>query len=261
MAVNTRTGWTAGTISHNVDLHDRALATRTPDAAPPTPASSAIGPLNGWGQVPLTAAQLMTDPSGVHDPSLASRKYMNPGTGVRDTAAQASVFQSDDAPAFLQQAIANLNAEQAMKRAQQSELVNRILSGVNSGGNNAYLWSEALRGASVTPGAHVSFGSAIQNPDIGAGYKTAADAYAGKTNQQTQSLRMANVSLKSISELEKQRARLGATIMGGYTGSPQQALDQQLNDAYASASPDSATQRLGRSANRSSGWSPTPPVF
>lgn len=257
MPVNTRNGWTAATISHDAGLHDLSLKSRNPlIGAAPTQAPSAIGPVNGWAQNPISAADLMTDPSAAKDSSLASRKYMNPGTGAREAAASASVYQQADAPAFLQQAISNLNSEQAMKRAQQSELVNRILMGVNSGGPNDYLWAEALRAASVGAGAHVNFSSAVQDPRVGIGYENAANAYADKTAEQTKSLTAANTAINGIPEMEKQRARLGSVVMGGYEGSPQQQLDRQLTQSHLAASPVSSTQLLGRSAN-ASGWFPT----
>jgi hypothetical protein len=262
MAVNTQNGWTAGSISHDADLHDAALASRkTVDAPAPKPAGSSVGLLNAYAQSPLSAAQLLTDPSHLHDSSLGSRTYMNPGTGLRDAAAVGSVYQQNDVPAFLQQSIANLNAEQTMKRAMQAELVNRILAGVQQGGPNDYLWAEALRGAAVNPGAHVAFNAAIQNPLLGQGYKTAADAFAQKTAQQTTSLKNANTALNSIAPLEQQRAKLGNVVMGGYTGSSQQQLDQQITDSYVNAGPSSATQMLGRAAGSGSGWLPTLPTY
>lgn len=260
MAINTRNGWTAATLAHNADLHDASLATLQPAAPMPTPAASDVGPINGLAQSPLTAAALLTDPNGVHDQTLASRAFKNPGTGFRDVAAQGSVYQQNNVPAFLQQSIANLNAEQAMKRAQQSELVNRILQGVNSNSPNNYLFAEALRAAAVGAGAHVNFNAAVLDPALGRGYETATNAYANKTNQQTQSLKAANTAVSAIPALSQQRARLGAVVMGGYEGSQQQKLDRQIALASEAATPMSSTQLLGRSAN-SSGWFPTLPYY
>lgn len=253
-------GWTASSLAPNMELHDASLATRIPDAPLPAPAASVTGPVNAWAQIPLSAAQLRTDPSVAKDPSLASRSYMNPMTGLRDTAASASVYQQADAPAFLQQAISNLNAEQALKRSMQAELVNRIITGMQGGGNDSYLWTEALRAAAVNPGAHVAFQSAVSDPAVGRGYETASKAAAGKLTEQTKSLSMANSALSALPDLQAQRARLGSVVMGGYQGSDQQRLDNKIQQAYMNSGPSSSTQLLGRSANYS-GWMPSLPTF
>lgn len=261
MAINFRNGWTSGSISHNSDLHDQALATLAPTQYA-SPATSDVGSVNGLAQLPMTAADLLASPSDIHDPKLASAPYGNPGTGFRDAPIISSVYQTNNVPGFLQQSIANLNAEQALKRSLQSELVNRIVGGMQGGGPNAYLWTEALRSAAVNPGAHVSFNAAVQNPLIGQGYNTAANAYAGKTTQQTQALSAANRAGAAIPELEQQRAKLGSVVMGGYTGSAQQKLDHQISGAYEAASPNSSTQRLARSVSGpNSGWFPTLPTY
>jgi hypothetical protein len=145
----------------------------------------------------------------------------------------------------------------------QAELVNRIVTGVSKGGPDDYLWTEALRAAAVNPGAHVQFGAAVQNPALGQGYKTAAQAYADKSAQETTALKQANNALSVPQDLMNQRSRLGATVMGGYAGSPQQSVDRQLMDSYINASPDSAVQQLGRSVsgNRGSGWLPSLPIY
>ncbi len=266
-------GWTSQSISHNTDLHDQSLATLAqPEASPAatqgsmslqtdpstgrqyyqtapaagTPAS-AVGSLTDLSTRPLTAADLMTKPTDLHDPTLGSRAYTNPYQGFRDAPITTSVYQQENVPAFLQQSIANLNAEQSMKRALQSELTNRLASGLQGGGPNSYLWAEALRAAAVNPGAHVGFGAAVQNPAIGEGYKTAANAYAGLAGQQAASIAAANKQPATLQDLLTQRARLSSSIMGGNPATV--ALDQRITDAYLSGGPNSSVQQLARSAS------------
>ena len=261
MAVNFQNGWTSGSISHDGELHDRALATLAPTQYA-QPAESAVGSVNGLAQNPLTAADLLAKPTDLHDPKLASAPYGNPMQGFRDAPIVSSVYQTNNVPGFLQQSIANLNAEQALKRSLQSEMVNRIMMGMQQGGPNGYLWTEALRAAAVNPGAHVAFNASVMDPAIGAGYSKAAGAYADKTNQQTTALKAANSAGSMIPDLETQRARLGSVVMGGYQGSPQQRIDQQLTQAHLQASPQSGTQQLARSVSGpNSGWFPSIPIF
>jgi hypothetical protein len=246
-------------------LNDPSLGSRFMDAAMPQLPSSSVGSVNAAAQLPMTAAQLAVTPDTLHNSSLGSRSTIDPNTGVRTAPIVASTAQigNGSVPDFLRNSIANLNAEQEMKRAMQAELVNRIVSGVSSGGPNSYLWTEALRSAAVNPGAHVSFNAAVQNPLIGQGYQQAASAYADKTAQQTQALKAANGSGANIADLQAQRARLGASVMGSnYSGSAQQQLDNKITDAYLAGSPNSATQQLARSVSGpNSGWSPALPTF
>jgi hypothetical protein len=241
-------GWTSQSISHDQNLHDQSLASiAQPDPAPPTPAPSDVGAINGLAQNPLTAAQLTTTPTDLHDPTLGTRAYTNPDTGFRDAPIVTSVYQQENVPGFLQQSIANLNSEQAMKRALQSELTNRLVGGLQGGGPNSYLWAEALRAASVNPGAHVGFGAAVQNPAIGEGYKTAANAYAGLAGQQAASIAAANKQPATLQDLLTQRSRLSSSIMGGNPAAVQ--LDQRITDAYLNSGPNSSVQQLARSAS------------
>jgi hypothetical protein len=265
--VNTLNGWTGRSISHNADLHDAAhetLSAAVMDTMPQAPSSS-VGSVNSSAQLNTPASQLAMTPETLHDPSLGSRGTINPNTGLREAPIVASVSQmgNGSVPDILKQSIANLNAEQTMKRAMQAELVNRIVSGVATGGPNSYLWTEALRSAAVNPGAHVQFNAAVQNPLLGEGYKQAASAYADKTAQQTQALKAANNSAGDIASLQAQRARLGSTVMGAnYSNSPQQQLDAKITDAYLAGSPNSATQQLARSVSGpNSGWFSALPTF
>ncbi len=153
-------GWTAATIA--------------------TPQPSVTGPVNAMAQNNVTAADLRTTPSTLADSTLGSRRYMNPNTGIRDVAVSGSVYAQPDVPAFLSQAVSNLNAEQALRRSLQAEWNDKLLMGAMGqvSGSDPYLWMEALRAASVGPGSSVSFGQAIQDPNQGRAAVTNANANA-----------------------------------------------------------------------------------
>lgn len=253
------------------------LASRTPQQITPPkppPGPSEVGPVNALAQQPYSAASLMTRPTTAIDPTLGSRLYQNPLTGFREVAAQQSVYAQPQAPAFLQNAITNLNAEQSMARSAQAELTDRILkgaSGLTARGmegtqmdqDNAYLWQEALRAAAVNPGAHVNFGAAVTDPRQGISAITSANALAAKAAQQTAAIQAANLIPMQIKALQKKRANLGAVPGGFYMGSRQQELDKQLFALEDQGQATSGVQRLGQSAARSaSGWSsPTLPYY
>lgn len=259
MAINLTRGWTSGTLT-------APLASRTPSQIrPPLPApgSSEVGPVNALAQQPYSAASLLTRPTDAVDQTLGSRLYQNPLTGFREVAAQQSVYAQPSAPAFLQNAIAGLNAEQTMARSAQSELVDRIMkgaagqtaTGAPGGGGDPYLWQEALRAASVNPGAHVNFGAAVTDPRQGLAAITSANALSAKAAQQTAAIRAANAVPIQIAALQKRRDQLGYAGFGQYAGSRQQALDRQLFNLEDQGAAASGIQQLGQKAARSSsGW-------
>jgi hypothetical protein len=79
----------------------------------------------------------MTTPSTLSDPTLASRHYLNPNTGIRDPIASGSVYAMDNVPAYLSQAVASLNQEQALRRSLQAEWNDRILRQALNGGSDS----------------------------------------------------------------------------------------------------------------------------
>lgn len=255
-------GWTATTIGPSAKLQSRAGTALMGAATTPTPGPSSVGPVNALAQLPITADVLRSPSMNLVDPTLASRPFVNPNTGAREVAAQASVYQQPNVPAFLQEAVSKLNAEQALRRSMQSELLNKIMSNAQAGGPDAYLWQEALRAASVTPGAHVNFAAPIENPALAAAQQTAAQAYQQEAAQRTHAVMAANQATNNLHRLEMQRSALGNAAFGMYQGSPQQKLDQRLFDATLAATPTSSVQLLGRSAARNSGgWTPTMPTY
>lgn len=259
MAINLTRGWTSGTLT-------APLASRTPSQLRqplPAPGPSEVGPVNALAQSPYSAASLMTKPTDAVDQTLGSRLYMNPLTGFREVAAQQSVYAQPSAPAFLQNAISNLNAEQTMARSAQSELVDRIMKGASGltatgapgGGGDPYLWQEALRAASVNPGAHVNFGAAVADPRQGMAAITSANALAMKAAQQSAAIQAARSIPVQILALQKKRDLLGPAAGGFYAGSRQQVMDRQLFDLQGQAEATSGIQQLGqKSARSNSGW-------
>lgn len=180
-----------------------SIASRTDDLRQVLPRAqeSVVGPVNAMAQNDDPAAMLRTDATGVVDPVLGSRLYKNPNTGIRDPIASGSVYAMSNVPAYLSQTVAALNEEQSLKRALQAEWNNRLLQGVASGGPDAYLFAEALRAASVSPGASASFGQRIADPNVGRAQQLFA---------QTQAKVEAD-RLKAFQELEQARRQLAQT--------------------------------------------------
>lgn len=218
--------------------------------APGWTASSVVGPINAVGQKSASAADLLTRGGYARDRKLASRDFMNPNTGVRSPAIVASVYRQPNMPAYLTQAVERLNMEQGLRRSLQSEWNNRILRQAATPGPDQYLWMEAARAASVSPGAAVTFRQAVQNPMIGQGYKAMATEQANVEKQ-----RVAN--LTRAENLQRQLA-------GMPLNSPGRAeLMLQIRDAQELAKGlPSSTANPGAAASRPppkpnpSGWTP-----
>lgn len=248
----SQSGWTSRAASPK-SLESRRITT-PPPVTPVT--QSSVGPVNALAQTLATAAQLRTNTTTPKDPTLASRSPSGADlAGRRDVAAQASVYQTPNVPAFLTQAISDLNANQSLRRSAHAELIDTLFGQAMTGNLSAW---DALRAASVQPGAHVSL-SPITDPNVGIGYQTASNAYAGQLAAQTGAIRAAQAVPGQIATLEAQRARLGNAGFGGYWGSQQQNLDRQITDLYGAGSARSAVQQLGQSAARGgSAWLPNP---
>jgi|SRR5712664_285818 len=268
MAYNLQNGWTGAhlvpTTPAEFGLRDSSLGSRTGVVPPPNPQtpSSNVGPVNAGAQLPLSASQLGTTPSTLIDASLGSRTGSDPNAGKQSVYAQASVYNNQNAPAFLAQQVANLNAEQTMRRSAQAELLNRIVGGVAGGGPDAYLWDEALRAASVQPGAMVNFAAPVLDPRIGIAQKIIAQGYSDRAQQQAQAIRQANDAQQQLSDLQKRRAIIGPNPFGQYSGSEQQQLDTRIQDLMDKTSSTGSLQLLGQaSAAAGSGWTPRLPQY
>lgn len=231
-------------------LDDPALGSRTSGWSPVTPLPSVTGPVNALAQNNVPAALMTTTPATLYDASLGSRQYKNPNTGIRDPVASGSVYAMSNVPAYLSQTVAALNEEQALKRSLQAEWNNRLLQGVGGAGPNSYLYAEALRAASVSPGASVSFGQRISDPQTGR-----AQAQNAATQAQVEADRR-----RAFQELESVRKQMAITP----PGTPEYMNLWQRSRQLAPAG--SYVARVGGSGGGYSsgfsggGWSSRPPV-
>jgi hypothetical protein len=155
----------------------------------------------------------------------------------------------------LAQAVTDLNTEQALKRSLQSEWNSKILGLAQGGGPNNYLFQEALRAASVSPGAHVNFGAAVQNPDIGTGYLQAAQGQRAEATARAAAISAPQQHQQQIAALQKERQQLGANSFGMYSGSRQKAIDDQLFQLQTQLA---GANQVASGQNRTSGWTPAP---
>lgn len=171
------TGWTSATINQAQAAKADALSQ-----------GAVAGQNSALAKAPITADALRTTPSTLSDARLGSRSFKNPNTGIRDVAASGSVYAMSDVPAFLSQAVAGLNAEQALRRSVQAEWNDRLLRNAESS-SDPYLWMEAIRAASVNPGSSVAFGQQILDPNQGR-----ANLIAAQSNANLNSMRSRIIS-------------------------------------------------------------------
>lgn len=137
-------------------------------------ADSVVGAINAAAQAPIRAEDLLTSTGDARDPSLESRKFMNPYTGVRDPAVVGSLYAQPDTPAWLANEVAALNDEQALRRSAQAEVFNKVFEQATGGGGLP--WLEVLRAAVLQPGVEAGFGSAVVDPNVGRAAMTEAEA-------------------------------------------------------------------------------------
>lgn len=246
MPLFSHTGWSSSTVG------PRGLESRRITAAPTvTPEPLALGPATALA---ATAAlpQNITGLSPVN-PSLASRR--TGGVGPQQVAIQTSPYRTQNVPAFLNQAISDLNLNQSLRRSQHAELVNRLFQEAMTGNLSAW---DALRAASLQPGVHAQL-APITDPNTGIAAAEQSRAAAGQLAAQTAAIRAAQAIPQQISTLEAQQARLGSAPFGFYQGSAQQRLNTQLTDLYGQRTARSSVQQLGQAAARSgSGWLSNP---
>lgn len=218
------------------------------------PLDSAVGGVNALAQNNVSADSLRTTPSTLSDTGLASRKFMNPNTGIRDVAASGSVYAMSDVPAFLSQAVSSLNAEQSLRRSLQAEWNDKLLRGAMgqySGSADPYVWMEALRAASVGPGSNVSFGQAIQDPNSGKAALLRAQAQQVLNSQKAEAIHQA---LGTSYNLNKTASGVSSPGWGLGGSIPSNSIDSQrsvLQDQARFLSPI-ATSAAG--GGQPSGW-------
>lgn len=209
------------------------------------PAPAGTGGTTNPGAPANTANDLKTSTAGLNDPTLGSRGYTNPLTGNRQVVAQGSVYLQPQVPAFLTQAINDLNDEQARKRMMLSEWQSNLLKRYDTAGANAYLLAPALTAMSAQPGSSVTLaGSSIfQNPVTGQAQKTVADAtdYAKRV--------AASAPQSMDYEIGKVQQQLNNLPTGFGTGQQRYDLQQQLMDLQRKRT--TANAPLGAAAT---GW-------
>lgn len=228
-------GWRSSTIAPRYSPPSAAGSPVTPAAMPAQPESN-VGPVNAAAQSPLTAAALAITPQTLNDSKLGSRLFGSTVPGKAQPFLAESVYQQPNVPAFLSQAVSDLNTEQALKRSLQSEWNNKILGLANSGSPDSYLYQEAVRAASVAPGAHVNFGAAIQSPDVAAGYKAASEGAGKLATAQAGAISAPQQLQSKISMLQREKEQLGQNAFGQYHNSRQQKIDQELFDLQSQLS-------------------------
>lgn len=177
-------------------------------------------------------------------------------TRQKDVAVRTSTFSNPNVPAYLNQAISDLNSEQSLKRSLQQEWQDRLFRMASSDSPDAYLWQEALRAASVAPGTSVTFGSAIDNPELARAKVGQAKAISEESVSRKRVLDEPMMQQRQLSDLEKRRAQLGQTVFGGYSGSAQQGLDNEISNLQLRI-----LNPAGLPSSRSSGWSPSLPFI
>jgi hypothetical protein len=182
------TGWTSASINEAQAAKAAALAE-----------GAVAGTNSALAKAPITAEALRTTPSTLSDATLGSRRFVNPNTGVRDVAATGSVYAMSDVPAYLSQAVAGLNAEQALRRSVQAEWNDRLLRNAEDS-SNPYVWMEAIRAASVNPGSSVAFGQAIQDPNRGLADMRRAQGESVLNNQRASILHQASGNLYRVNK-------------------------------------------------------------
>ena len=231
-------GWTAATLAPNEQLQDATLS--TVDAS-----------VTGAADALLAPDVLRTTPQALGDPTLGSRAFRSsPQDAI--PVARTSVYQTPNAPAFLADAVARLNATQAGQQTAQQRLVQQLLGIVGGGNPNAYLVAPALAAAAGGGGGPGSGGlslAPIQNPLIGQGYSELAKAQAGRATAQTTAINRVNDLQSQILDLKRRQAQQPQSSTFSWGGSGQNTankifdLEQQLKSA----------QQLGTAA-ASSGW-------
>lgn len=218
-------------------------------ATPPSPTAT-----------PVTPNAFATVPQQLSDPTLGSRPVssVNPTRPHGTESLSMSVYGTPNVPGFLTQAVSNLNAEQSLQRALRQEWQNRLVQLASTPGENQFLWQEALRAASVQPGANVTFASPVFDPSLSQSYQTAVETYTEESKARAEAANQPNTLLQRQQQLEAEKARLGANPFGQYTGSRQSEIDTELQNIYQQ---QQNTMARPRSVSAGAGWVPAFPRF
>lgn len=192
----------------------------------------------GW-VAPDPLASLRTSKAGLADATLGSRDWHNPNVGVRDVLAVGSVYQQSDVPAFLTNAVLNLNKTQAEREANQEAYRRNLLAAYGSGaGPNAYLLAPALAASAVAPGRSVTIGGrAFENPLVGQGENAVATSHSSAVNTINAQVQARE---RKIADLKQQISTAWGPAANVHRGNLQmqladeeRALKELQNSAYA----------------------------
>lgn len=242
------TGWTSATINQAQAAKADALAQ-----------GAVAGTNSALAKAPITADALRTTPSTLSDARLGSRGFVNPNTGIRDVVASGSVYNQPNVPAFLSQAVAGLNAEQALRRSVQAEWNDRLLRNAESSGD-PYLWMEAIRAASVNPGSSVAFGQSIQDPNQGRAAMIDAQSNA---NLNYQKQRILSSASNQLYDYRKQSDIANNSPLGSTWANQASKRASDALYGYTMAQPLATAAAGGRTPTSwgrapSSGWTSAP---
>lgn len=214
----------------------------------------------------FSVSDFLTKEAPLNDPALASRGFASSPTSVPKTVgASISAYTNFPAPAFLTDAVSQLNETQSLRAVQQAEYREKLLE-ATLGGN--YLAAEALRATSVQPGTSVTFGSAVQNPQIGqAALQTSAaaaaesrvrtDALRSATNQETALRRQLADVERQLGSLPGQQYGFTPLGIGGDTGMSRANLQSEQRRIQRELEKMRANLATG-GAYRPTGYVPTP---
>lgn len=215
------------------------------------PSVPAATPLPDIATEGYTAGNLARTPGKLNDPTLASRMFGSTVPGAVKPVAVSSVYQQPNVPAYLSQSISDLNTGQSLQRSLQSEWNNKILGLATNSGADNYLYQEALRAASVSPGAHVSFNSAVQDPRVGQGYQAASLGQANLAKAQAGAIAAPQQYQNQIAALQREQQLLGQSAFGQFQNSRQQQIQNQLFNLQNQLA---GSQSVAAGNNRASGW-------
>lgn len=162
----------------------------------------------------FTPEDFLTDPTALSDPKLASRVFSSAPTNTPlKVGGSVSAYSNVQVPAFLTNAVQQLNATQSSQAAMQEGFRQQLLDAV-LGGN--YLAAEALRASAVTPGASVGFGGSVQNPQVGQAAVIGAQAQKTQSQAVADTLRQKPTGQEFL--LKSQLDRLDQQIAGSSSG-------------------------------------------
>jgi hypothetical protein len=168
----------------------------------------------------FSPADFLTSQVPLNDPKLATRAFTGVPQNVPLVGASIGVQSNLNVPAFLTNAVQQLNQTQSMQAQMQEGFRQQLLDAV-LGGN--FLAAEALRATAVSPGASVAFGGAVQSPQIGQAALVQAGAAAKQAEAVSGALegKPTFEQQKLTRELEDVKQQLGGITPGATAFGPE----------------------------------------